>query len=941
MFITAGAARGAEHRALAARQLGILARVTTEGVPERLGPYRVDGVLGAGGMGVVYRGVDASGGRAAIKVVRASFTSREALIRFEREARVRVDHPNVVRVLDTGTTADGAPYIAFELLEGESLAQRLVRGALSCEDAIDLGIQLADGLAAAHEAGVVHRDLKPSNVFCCADGTAKILDFGVARSTAGATELTATGRVVGTLDYLSPEQAEGKQMVDARSDVWSLGAVLYEAVAGRPPFRQETPIATIVAILLSDLPPIDRDLPRALTEVLARALTKDRRGRIESARTFGAALREARERLSLGGARRHTSTIPPGERRIVAVLLATDVRDGRALGAAIEEDGGSALPLLGARMLGLFGAERTAGDELIRALTVAARARGTSGRIAVASGRVSSSHHGMEGSALEEAEAASEAGVDGVAVTAAAARSLPTELSLAAISDSVFEISTDAILLSELSATSSGEPHVGRAAEVALLERVVETALESSRATVALVVGPEGMGKTRMRMELERRLAEETRPVEVLFGRAEPHRSERALALFSSLLRSTIHTAAAESPEAAIAALVRGVGDVSEAARVRADLALVAEATHAREAEPSAAGSDLLRIGDRLQLSVLSWLEGVAAAGHVALVLEDLHFADPVSLQLLERFVGAERETGLLVFASARPELLDRRPDIFGDADLFRIDLHGLTRAAVARLAETAARRPLPEETVSAIHERTQGNPFFVQQIVLALADRGAAEPGAELPLPLTVEAAVQSRLDQLPASEKDLCKRAAIYGRPFTAEDSRGARHHRTGAAASLAPASRRHHAARARPLRLPEHARRRRRAAHVERRAAREAPRDRCVVARGRARRRRRGDCGASRERRRARRGRAVVRSCRVRRGPSRRRGDGPPSVGRGAAPRRSDRASSSPPRGTGGRPPLLWLARGARRGGRARAGLRRDRRGFERRPCRSARW
>ncbi|RLB54829.1 MAG: hypothetical protein DRJ42_08070, partial [Deltaproteobacteria bacterium] len=189
--------------------------VATDGQPEVIGSYRIEGVLGAGGMGVVYRGVDAQGRVAAIKVIRASFTSAEALRRFEREAQIRIEHPNVVRVLETGSDADGAPFIAFELLEGETLAERLGRGPMEIDAIVDLGLAICAGLSAAHREGVVHRDLKPSNVFLEAGGGVKLLDFGVARLADGATQLTEAGRVVGTLDYLSPEQAEGRPVIEA------------------------------------------------------------------------------------------------------------------------------------------------------------------------------------------------------------------------------------------------------------------------------------------------------------------------------------------------------------------------------------------------------------------------------------------------------------------------------------------------------------------------------------------------------------------------------------------------------------------------------------------------------------------------------------------------------------------------------------------------------
>ncbi|MGE3630411.1 MAG: serine/threonine-protein kinase, partial [Sandaracinaceae bacterium] len=223
-------------------------------IGERVGPYRLVETLGEGGMGTVYR-AERDGQLVALKLVKTELSSPEAHARFEREARVRIDHPNVVRVIDAGVDPRG-PYLALELLEGETLAERLTRGRLERDEALDVAIQACRGLGAAHAAGVVHRDLKPSNLYLCTDGAVKILDFGVARIESLGDRLTKTGQVVGTLAYLSPEQAERQKLVDHRADLWSLGAVMYECLAGRPPFAEDTALATLVAVMLGEPAPL-------------------------------------------------------------------------------------------------------------------------------------------------------------------------------------------------------------------------------------------------------------------------------------------------------------------------------------------------------------------------------------------------------------------------------------------------------------------------------------------------------------------------------------------------------------------------------------------------------------------------------------------------------------------------------------------------------------
>src|SRR5213596_3077123 len=217
----------------------------------QLGPYRIGGVIGEGGMGVVYRAKDTRLGRdVAIKVLTHVATQdREQLTRFEQEARATgmLNHPNLLTIYDVGQEG-GAPYIVSELLEGETLRDRLNRGALPPRRAVDAALQVAHGLAAAHEKGITHRDLKPENIFLTRDGRAKILDFGLAKLTGkelaieGQSKLqtvdrhTQPGMVLGTVGYMSPEQVRGRES-DHRSDIFAFGAILYEMLTGKRAFQ--------------------------------------------------------------------------------------------------------------------------------------------------------------------------------------------------------------------------------------------------------------------------------------------------------------------------------------------------------------------------------------------------------------------------------------------------------------------------------------------------------------------------------------------------------------------------------------------------------------------------------------------------------------------------------------------------------------------------------
>jgi len=264
----------------------------------KLGPYEILSPLGAGGMGEVYRARDPRLNReVAIKVLPDSLRrDSERLRRFEQEAHAvgALNHPNILAVYDVGTHGE-VPYLVTELLDGVSLRDRLQEGALSPRKATDYAVQIAQGLAAAHEKNIVHRDLKPDNVFICSDGRVKILDFGLAKSTelgpqdhtvTALEPLTGSGVMLGTAGYMSPEQVRG-QTADRRSDIFSFGAVLYEMVSGQRAFRRGTAADTASAILKEDPPDLiasGRNIPVTLDRIVHHCLEKSPEERFQSAR---------------------------------------------------------------------------------------------------------------------------------------------------------------------------------------------------------------------------------------------------------------------------------------------------------------------------------------------------------------------------------------------------------------------------------------------------------------------------------------------------------------------------------------------------------------------------------------------------------------------------------------------------------------------------------
>ncbi len=302
----------------------------------RLGPYEVLSTLGAGGMGEVYRARDPRLAReVAIKVLpEDSTTDSERLRRFEQEAKAAgaLNHPNVLAVFDAGQH-EGAPFVVFELLDGETLRARLAGKALPPPKAVDYAIQIARGLVAAHEKGIVHRDLKPENLFLTRDGRIKILDFGLAKlrapldagevgvETKTASVLTDEGKVLGSLGYMSPEQVR-RSPADHRSDVFSFGSVLYEMLAGKRAFRGETQAETMSAILNVDPAPLaeanDR-VPAPFERIVRHCLEKRPEDRFQSMRDL---LFDLESLVAVSSALSGTATgREPARQRLLPMLL--------------------------------------------------------------------------------------------------------------------------------------------------------------------------------------------------------------------------------------------------------------------------------------------------------------------------------------------------------------------------------------------------------------------------------------------------------------------------------------------------------------------------------------------------------------------------------------------------------------------------------------------
>ena len=358
-------------------------------VGQVVGHYQIVSPLGKGGMGEVYLASDTKLDRkVALKLLAARFTNRKDLLRrFIQEAKAAssLNHPNIITIHEIGET-NGVHFIATEFIEGHTLKQRMRSARLKLVDVLDVAIQVANALQAAHAAGLVHRDIKPENIMVRPDGYVKVLDFGLAKLTEKSNKSntansevdtmvgghTKPGTVLGTVDYMSPEQARG-QVLDQRTDIFSLGIVLYEMAAGRMPFAAATDVDTLVSILEKEPPPLDEyapEVPAELQRIISRALRKDRDERYQTIKDVLIELKILKEELSFaqklgrstpprssaGRSTKHTATEAPTtiqtsvvaatadqlalrpvrhNRRFVPLALVALVLAGGAIGVAV------------------------------------------------------------------------------------------------------------------------------------------------------------------------------------------------------------------------------------------------------------------------------------------------------------------------------------------------------------------------------------------------------------------------------------------------------------------------------------------------------------------------------------------------------------------------------------------------------------------------------
>lgn len=745
-----------------------------------VGDLVIESAAGTGGMGSVFRARRASdGGVVALKVLHS--TAPADVERFVREAEVleSLRHPAIVRHVAHGRAPSGEPFLAMEWIEGESLAARLGRGVIGAEATLDLLRRVTEGLAAAHTDGVVHRDVKPNNVMLeQADlGRPKLVDFGIARTDAAGEALTKTGVVLGTPGYMSPEQAMGARDIDARSDVFAIGCLLYRCVAGRPPFVGEHAVA-VLSKTVFEQPPRLRDLaphvPPAVDALAAALLAKDRARRPSDARAVLALLDDVARALADGDGPRSrigAETVTGTMQRFVSALFGwSPIAERRALAAVASNERGRLVPLADGSFVVLFDSGDAANEIAVRAAScaVSVRAAVPQARLVVASGRAVVGGGGApSGDVIDRAARALAGAPEGrVVLDDATARLVAGRYRvLRRDGNSYLDDRDDASAPPLLGRPT---PCVGRERELAFLESTFEESAADEVARVVVLTAAPGTGKSRLRLELLRRLAQRAPTPVVLFGAADPVRAGTPLAVAADVLRRATRPAARTVAEH-VARVVTTHDTANDAGRASSTQIVDGHAdpagrTIAGDAPHPAASFDALRE------AWLAWLDEETASASVALVLEDVQWADAASLQLVDDALRAFSRRPLFVLALARPEVFETFPRLWHAREPHLFPLKGLSRRAADELVAhvlpaVQAQGALDTATRDALVARADGNAFQLEELLRVVATEGAA---ALTTLPDTVLGMVQARFDALGPELSRVLRAASVFGSVF-----------------------------------------------------------------------------------------------------------------------------------------------------------------------------
>jgi eukaryotic-like serine/threonine-protein kinase len=776
------------------------------------GRFEIERRVSAGGMSAVYRALDHDTSEiVAVKVLygRDAGEHRERLFR-EAQILEKLSHPGIVRHIAHGTTPDDQPYLAIEWVKGETLSTRLAKTGLTMGESVRICVRVAETLKVVHAQGVLHRDIKPGNLIL-RDGNVDdvtLIDFGIARIGATASAITHTGVMLGTLGYMAPEQARGNKILDARADVFSLGAVLFKCLTGVPVFAADDEIG-ILAKMLFDAPArarsLRRDVPTTLDDLLARMLARDPRERPGDAGIVAAELAAIGPLDSAGEAMQrdpsaYVDVITRGEQRLVSVIaVAATAQDdeehtladgtwqgvkslsGR-LRAAVAPFGAHLESLSSGMIVATLPGRHSATDQAARSArcAMAMRSVALAAPMVLVTGRAVLDERVPIGDAVDRAIRLLKMRVEESLESVGAGQKQPIYVDevTAGLLDTRFLVRQDSGALElvgeQAHAADAGRmllgkptPCVGRERELVSLEGVFAEVVADDVARAVLVTAPAGIGKSRLRFELLRTLEHRGDPHEVWTARGDPMRAGSPFGLLAQILRTAAEVQDGEPARVQrekIRARVERCVQEADAGRVTQFLAelLGVSVPEDDDVQLRAARHDAVLMGDQMRRAFEDWLAAETAQKPVLIVLEDLHWGDLPSVKFVDSSLRALAERPLMVLALARPEVTEIFPELWAERGVQHVHLKELSKKASEKLVRQVLGDLTPEAAVTQIVSTAGGNAFYLEELIRTVAE------GRGVTLPETVLAMVQARLEALEPEARRVLRAASIFGQTF-----------------------------------------------------------------------------------------------------------------------------------------------------------------------------
>lgn len=760
------------------------------------GRFQVEREVGRGAVGIVFRAFDTvSQRRVALKIIAAAdnaeHSERERLLQ-EGKLLSELDHPGIVQVvaygaLDSTYTAalgrkfdEGAPFIAMEWLQGEDLLTRQIRAALTMRQSLEIARQVAFALAAAHDAGIVHRDIKPSNIFVLSnrfpdaeappqstrtprkqrDGDtgeqlrAKLVDFGVA--TPSDMALAGNDVFVGTPAYMAPEQARGDAIVDARSDLYSLGATLFELLTGRPPHIGSTSIATIARLATTAAPRLSEllvDVPERLEELVARLLMSEPDHRPVSAREVALEFDALCRDDSVPEQAKPLALAAPSEApQIVASRLATTIvalqvgtkDQRRQLVDRLRAHGADALPLGADSIVAHLGMKQAHGDEAMRALDLGRWLGDLGACIGIATGRMRVDKVRSAGDVVDRASAlARKAGEGNVLADGTTKELARGRFSFEALGNGDVKVGAP------VKAPAKTVQFVGREPELLNALAAYERCAEDTTPIIVTISGPPGIGKSRLAREFVTRVMGRDEPPLLVRVRCESFGRAQALGVATDALRTLLSLPKGANHEQVEHALrsrkVKNVED-SPLSRLLANL-------------PFDDGLDPRGARDSLYLSMTELAIGAATAGACVLLFEDAQWSDPESISWIEHLLGRATNLPLFVMMVMRPLFWRDQGQRFVGRDHVRIELRPMPKRATKEIARAVIGEAADEATLDRVAQQAAGSPLFAEELARVIA------AGKDVATAATIEAAIQVSLDSLDDATREAVVRMSVFG--------------------------------------------------------------------------------------------------------------------------------------------------------------------------------